>query len=369
MRIAILADPLDNQYAGIHIYTKELIRALIKVDKKNEYILIRQKKKDDFPELKQIIVPNLPIYTGFQIFRFFFIFPYLARYLKVDAVVEPAHFGPFNLPKKIKRITVIHDLTPIKFPEFHRYYSQTLQRVFLKNILKKADLIITNSNNTSQDVIEFLPGSEKKVKRIYLGKENLFKPGAKESTMIKYKLDQPYFLFTGTLEPRKNLLVLLDAYAKFRNSTGSIVKLIIVGKKGWKSDPIMDAIENHPFRNDIQLVGYVPREDLPSLYSKAIAFIYPSIYEGFGLPVLEAMACGAPCIVSNSSSLPEVGRDAALFFHHNNSDDLCNNLILVASNEQMRAEMIKKSITHAEGFSWELCAEEFIKSLENIQKV
>ncbi|MCD4729563.1 MAG: glycosyltransferase family 4 protein [Bacteroidales bacterium] len=367
MRIAILADPLDNQYAGIHIYTKELIRALIHVDKANEYILIRQKRDNDFPELKQIIVPNLPLYTGFQIFRFFLIFPIIAQRLKVDAVVEPAHFGPFNLPKKIKRITVIHDLTPIKFPELHRYYSQTLQRVFLKKILKKADLIITNSNNTSQDVIEFLPGSEEKVKRIYLGKEKLFKPCKQEKTIEKYNLNKPYFLFTGTLEPRKNILVLLSAFDAFRNLTNLNVKLIIVGKKGWKSEPVMDALKNHPYKNDIQLLGYVPRQDLPTLYTNAIAFIYPSIYEGFGLPVLEAMACGTPCILSNSSSLPEVGGDAALYFNVHNTSELAEKMKILVEDINLRKEMKQKSLIQASRFSWDLYAMEFSKTIEKLK--
>ncbi len=367
MRIAILADPLDNQYAGIHIYTKELISALLRVDKINEYVLIRQKRNDDFPEVKQIIVPNLPIYTGFQIIRFFIIFPIIARRLKIDAVVEPAHFGPFNLPKRIKRITVIHDLTPIKFPELHRYYSQTLQRVFLKKILKKANLIITNSNNTTKDVIEFLPGSEEKVKRIYLGKEDTFKPSRQKEIIEKYNLNDQYFLFTGTLEPRKNIIILLNAFEKFKDSTDIQVKFIIVGKKGWKSEPIMDAIENHPYKNDIQLLGYVPRQDLPTLLTCAIALVYPSIYEGFGLPVLEAMACGTPCILSRTSSLPEVGGNAALYFDFRSSDDLFEKLTLLASNEGKRGEMSEKSIKQSEKFSWEKCAGEFVKSLENIE--
>ncbi|MCF6341738.1 MAG: glycosyltransferase [Bacteroidales bacterium] len=199
MKIAILADPLDGQYAGIHVYTRELIDALNQFDKKNEYVLVRQKKGAEFPGMKQVVVPNFPVYTGFQVLRVFFLFPLILRKLKVDAVVEPAHFGPFNLPKRMKRITVIHDLTPIKFPGLHRFYSQALQRIFLRGILKRAHLILTNSENTSRDTLEFYPGSEKKIKRIYLGKEDIFKPDFHSETISKFGLDEPYFLFVGTI--------------------------------------------------------------------------------------------------------------------------------------------------------------------------
>lgn len=361
MRIAILADPLDNQYAGIHVYTKELIRALVKYDKENEYILIRQKNQDDFPGLKQVVVPNYPIYTGFQVLRFFLIFPLILRRLKVDAVLEPAHFGPFNLPRRIKRITVIHDLTPIRFPSLHRWYSQTLQRIFLKGILKRADLIITNSENTSRDVLEYIPECQEKTKRIYLGKDGIYKPENLPAVIEKYNLTHPYFLFTGTLEPRKNLLVLLQAYTKFRNYSKRNIGLIIVGKTGWKADDILAALDQHPYRNDIQRLGYVERDELPTIYSHALALIYPSIYEGFGLPVLEAMACGTPCILSNSSSLPELGGNAALYFDPKDSETLTKLMIQLETDPVLQKEMKKKSLRQAELFSWRSYAEEFIK--------
>ena len=367
MRIAILADPLDNQYAGIHIYTREFIRAVIRVDKKNEYILIRQKKKDDFPGLKQIIVPDLPLYTGFQVLRFFMIFPLIARKLKVDAVLEPAHFGPFNLPGKIKRITVIHDLTPILFPHLHRYHSQLLQRIFLKRILKKAALILSNSDNTSNDLYRHYPFTRGKVKRIYLGKEDHFRVNEDREITSKYNLDEKYFISVGTIEPRKNLTILLNAYQTFRNENRESYKLIIVGKKGWKSDAFFAALENHKYRNDIIILGYVSRNELAVLYTKATALLYPSLYEGFGLPVLEAMACGTPCILSNSSSLPEVGGDSALYFNVEKPNELAEKMTLLAGDNGLQDEMKQKSLDRAGRFSWEAYAREFINALETLK--
>ncbi len=366
MKIAILADPIDGQYAGIHIYTVELIKALLQYDQKNEYILIRQKKGNEFPGIKQVVIPNLPVYTGFQVLRFFVIFPFLLRWLKVDAVVEPAHFGPFNLPKHIKRITMIHDLTPINYPEYHRYHSQMLQRIFLKGILKKADLILTNSDNTSRDTIAYFPGAANKIKRIYLGKEDLFKPAYNPETQESHQLKKPYYLYTGTIEPRKNLMVLLKAFELFKTSVKASVKLRIVGKKGWKSQPVIEALNKHAFREDIEVSGYVEREELPVLYSNALALVYPSTYEGFGLPVLEAMSCGTPCIISRSSSLPEVGGDAARYFDPSNSDELNSIMMEVFKNKNLRKTMSEASLVQATKFSWKAHAIEFIKAIESL---
>ncbi len=153
MRVAILADPIDNQKAGIHYYTKELISHLGSVDGDIEYISISQHLHPEIRNIKQVVVNNHKRIPGYKAYRMFVKIPWMLRKLKADIVVEPAHFGPFNLPKTIKRVTVIHDLTPILFPQDHIFHSQLLQRIFLKSILNRAALIITNSRYTKDDVI------------------------------------------------------------------------------------------------------------------------------------------------------------------------------------------------------------------------
>ncbi|MCF6341737.1 MAG: glycosyltransferase family 4 protein [Bacteroidales bacterium] len=159
---------------------------------------------------------------------------------------------------------------------------------------------------------------------------------------------------------------MLKAYTAFRQAVRKPVRLIIAGQLGWKAEPEMEALAQHPFKNDIVITGYVKREELPVLYTNARAFIYPSKYEGFGLPVLEAMACGAPCLVSDSSSLPEVGGEAALYFSPVDSDKLCSLMIAVNADEGKRDEMRKRSLGQAEKFSWKKCAEEFMDAIETL---
>lgn len=358
MRIFILADPLDNQSAGIHYYTRNLIEALGELDHEAEYYIIRQKKDDLFPADRQVIIKNYR-FPGYAALRMFFLIPRKLKSLGADIVIEPAHFGPFNLGRKIKRVTVIHDLTPILFPRLHRFHSQLLQRIFLKGILKRADLIITNSNNTTRDVIEFFPSGKEKTHSIYLGKdENItFTDQLKDKSI--QQSGKPYFLFAGTIEPRKNLECLLDAFTIFKDQSRSGHQLVIAGQKGWKSNAFFKSLKHHKYRQDIILTGYVPRESMASLYSHALAFIFPSLYEGFGLPVVEAMSCGTPCLLSRTSSLPEIGGEAALYFDLPEASGLARLMDEIVSKDELRSELSDRSIKQAEKFTWKMHAHKF----------
>ena len=357
MKIAILADPLDNQSAGVHTYTKQLIEALAKYDTVNEYLIIRQ-KVDPSLNLPQLAIPNSK-FPGHASLRMFFIIPFILRKEKVDAVLEPAHFGPFNLPKRIKRITMIHDLTPLMYPQYHRFHSQLLQRIFLKRILQKANLILSNSENTTKDIVQTFPHTKSKVKTILLGRDVDFHPISTRNYLNKNKLSLPYFLFTGTIEPRKNLITLLDAYQLFREQTDEKVMLIFAGKKGWKTEAFFNKLEKHPYRNDILVTGYVEKRDLIELYSHALALIYPSLYEGFGLPVLEALSCGTRVICSSSSSLPEVGGELAFYFEPHAKIELLAHMKTVFQN--INEPQKKDLLQQAQQFSWENYANELIK--------
>ena len=367
MRIVILADPLDNQTAGVHIFTREFIHALVKYDTDNEYILIREKRDESLP-LEQIEVPNIHLPIGFGALRLFFIIPLIVRRLKPDVVLEPAHFGPFNLPERIKRITVIHDLTPIIFPQFHRWHSQILQKIFLGRILKNADIVLTNSENTSQDVENYYPVTKGKVVSGLLGKEELYQPTQSREYLEQRQINFPYFLFVGTIEPRKNLLVLLEAFADYKKKDKEDTKLILIGGNGWKSESFLEALEQHPNRSDIIRPGYVEKQYLPELYTHCKAFIYPSLYEGFGLPILEAMACGAIVITSDISSMPEVGGEAALYINPSLSSSLLMQMEIVSNlNADEVADRKEKSITQAGKFSWEKFALHFKENLKSLK--
>ncbi|MCF8360286.1 MAG: glycosyltransferase family 4 protein [Prolixibacteraceae bacterium] len=363
MRIVLIADSIDLQSAGIHVYTLNMIRALEKSEK-HEIICIRQGKRKDIRFKSEVIVRPFFPFLEKDPFRIFFKIPRAINKLKPDVVIETAHFGPFNLHKRIKRVTVIHDLTPIKYPGWHNRFSALLQRLFFPSILKRASMLIVNSENTQNDLLALYSVSRQKTAKIYPGVDPFFK--LKKDQISQKK--EPFFLTTGTLEPRKNLPALLEAYQLFRDKSTYKHKLVICGGKGWKNKAFYHKLEVHPYRSDIEMKGYVSKEELKSLYLKTSGFIYPSLYEGFGFPVAEAMHCGAPCIVSRVSSLTEVGDDAVLYFNPLSPAELALCMDQLTESNELQLELIEKGYKQALNFEWEKYARELEKELENLAK-
>ncbi len=366
MRIAILGDALDVQFAGIHIYLRELLGALLKIDRENEYYLARPFPGGEFERVKEIVVPISPWLPGHQRIRAFTSIPRRLVEAGVDVAIEPTHFGPFALPKRVKRIAIIHDLTPIIFPQFHPRTSSLAQRLLLPHILKKADCILADSANTKRDIQSLYPFASKKTQAVLPGREEIFKPTKDPDVLKRYGVRQPYLLSVGTIEPRKNLLAMLRAYELFRRRTGRGYQWVLAGKRGWKNEDFFRALDASPFRDDIILTGYTERQDLPALYSMARLFVFPSWYEGFGLPVLEAMSCGAPVLSSPTSSLPEVGGDAAHYFDPNSSGDLAEKLEKLVSDENELLKMSELSLEQASKFSWERAARQLLNIFQTL---
>lgn len=355
MRVAIIADPLDNQRAGVHVYTREFLRALHRLQPKADILLIRSRHSDEFPRFQERVIPNTTVPVGWASFRLFVLIPWVCRRWKADMVMEPAHFGPFTLPKRVKRITMIHDLTPITLPHYHRWHSAILQRWFLPGILRKADLILSNSQSTTQSIVDYQPLVRDNITTIPLGVESRFKPTNQPDILATYGIAEPYWLYMGTLEPRKNLMVLLEAYRHYRQSGGT-TNLVLAGGMGWKMDAFRKVLEAHPFRADIILTGFVPDDHQPALYSHCRAFVYPSLQEGFGLPVAEAMACGAPVITTQVSSLPEVGGEVALYINADGVNELVGYWRRLDADDDWRRSLSAQGVQQAARFSWDAYA-------------
>jgi glycosyltransferase involved in cell wall biosynthesis len=187
-----------------------------------------------------------------------------------------------------------------------------------------------------------------------------------EGIKRKYGISKKYILFVGTIEPRKNLLRLLSAFEKLKNKFKEY-QLVIVGQIGWMTEKFFEKLKNLPenVKRDIILTGYIPREDMVFLYNGCELFIYPSLYEGFGIPVLEAMSCGVPVITSNVSSLPEVGGDACVYVNPYDEEDILYKMEKVLSSEELKNEMSKKGLERAKLFSWEKTAEKTLKVYKN----
>ncbi len=366
MKVAILADPLDNQNAGVHVYTREMIASLIENNTNHEILLIRQKYNPKLKGVKQIIVPARRSPPGAASMRLFFTIPRILIREKVDVVIEPAHFGPFNLPKNIKRVTVIHDLTPILFPELHRWHSHILQRIFLKGILKRTDLILANSRNTQKDIAKTYPSLAEKTVMIYPGMSVNIQ--SEEIDIFKvYGIKSPFFLTVGTIEPRKNHHLLLEVFSSFRKENPAPYQWVITGGKGWKSKSFYDALAQNPYKKDIILTGFVPDNHLPTLYRKSQAMVYPSKYEGFGLPILEAIRWGTIPVTSANSSLMEVGGKHAFYFENESKNDLLTILHKVAElTPHERKDIVDQLQAHTGLFCWKNFGNKLLQELEKL---
>jgi glycosyltransferase involved in cell wall biosynthesis len=359
MHIAIISDPVDTQTAGIHFYTKHLIEALLKIDKKNKYTFIHPQKNIFFKKTNHFVVPRKKGIPGYESYRKFVKIPNLLEKLKPDVVVETSHIGPFRVPKNSKRATIIHDLTPIIFPHFHIKRSTIIHSLALPNLLKTSDLIITPSQNTKNDILRLY----KTKNNIEVILEGIDKP-AKNPTRPHIK--QPYILYVGTIEPRKNLELLIDAFLELKKEHKIPHQLVIAGGLGWKTEKIMQKAAQN--KRNIIITDYIPEKEKASLYKHADIFVYPSLYEGFGLPPLEAMSYGIPVICSTGGSLKEIFSNHALMFEPQNKKALKSHILKLSKDQTLRIKLIKNGLEYSKKFTWELTAKKVIKALEKLME-
>ncbi len=368
MKIAVIGDPVDHQNAGIHSFTINMIQSLIKHRGDHEIIVIKTRKSKLFDNCEEIAVPTLKLLIGYSTLRLFFIIPSLLRKLQVDVVIEPAHFGPFNLPGSIIRITMIHDLTILLMPEHHKWISQRLQKIFLPRILRQTDIILTNSQNTTKDVQRLFPAETQKIKTILLGKDPTYVRDLSDTELRTNTIIGPFFHYLGTVEPRKDLTTLLHAFRIFRDQRrNQTTQLVIAGGIGWKTSGFFQELNRHPYKDDIRILGRVSKKMSIQLHSRSIAMIYPSLYEGFGLPILECLSCGGRVIAAGNSSLPEVGGLLTEYFMTRDPVSLAEKMHKV-SQMQPDAEYQEQARIWTDSFSWDRYATTLVKLIEEKRK-
>jgi len=280
---------------------------------------------------------------------------------KPNVFFTPSHYAPRFSPAPTA--ISIMDLSYIHYPELFKKSDLYQLRNWTKYSVEKASKIFTISLASKNDIIREYKLPKNNVVVTY--------PGLKSISKIKYQtssmVQENYILFVGTLQPRKNLVRLVEAFSKVKDKYPKF-KLLIVGKKGWLFEEILKSPKKYGVEKSVDFLGFVEDEKMPSIYKNAACFVLPSLYEGFGLPVLEAMKYGCPVILSNVSSLPEAGGNAALYVDPENSDDIAEKILKVLSNDKLRLEMIKKGYDQVKKFSWEKTAKETLKVLEKIAK-
>jgi glycosyltransferase involved in cell wall biosynthesis len=376
LRIGIDISTLLNHGPDIGAgrYTLNLVRSLIKIDKKNTYILTGRCISTDHLDTVNILKKEsagsrveLKIFNTTQKkidLQNRFRFPPLEfSGFRADILHCPDYLIPPTLNKNI--VLTIHDLAFIRFPEFNfDWFVKKYAREVRRNA-RSAKIIIADSLSTRNDIIEFFKIDPEKVGVACLAADRTFKrlPGNEKDKNVlkKYRIDKKYILSVGTIEPRKNFITLIRAFNLIKQEdSGFNYKLVIAGRTGWKSEATYAERENSPWSEDILFTGRVPDEDLVQIYNQAELFVYPSIFEGFGLPPLEAMSCGLPVIASDTSSLKEVVAEAGILLKPGDVNAFEKEIINVIRNEDIKEKMREKSLARAQKFSWEETARKTI---------
>jgi len=370
------------QLGGVWRYTDSLIRALGRATAAHRYSLLFL---NAFKPWARVVPPSMSSPTmrlvearSVSNLLFTFFVPMLARTgrgVTVESFLGPVDvFHSVNaavLPQRNgRRVVTVHDLTCLHVPQFHPWTRRTLFRLGIRRAARLADAIIVPSSATKSDLVARFPATEPKIRVIPEAHGEQFLPlSAAATTRVigQYGLQyRDYLLFAGNVEPRKNLLAVIEAYNRLRGRVRSAPCLAIAGGEGWKNRSIHHAAAASPFAGDIRFLGRVTDAELPALMNGALAFVYPSLYEGFGLPPLEAMACGTPVITSNRSSLPEVVGAAALLVDPEDTAELTDAMARIVDEAPLREDLRERGVKQAQGFSWDETARMTVEVYESV---
>jgi glycosyltransferase involved in cell wall biosynthesis len=368
MRIAIDCHTLEiDKWAGKEKFLVSVLEECIKYKDEVFVLYFRRKAELKFSLPDNFVIVNKNIPTPF--WQLFVIIDLLVK--RIDVVLCPCTYLLPVLNLFTKNVIVVHDLTTLltETKNTHKLMTRFKEKLLLGLALKNSEKVIAVSNSTKNDCIKFFDVKPKKIEVVHLAAHNRFRviEDRKEtiSKIKKYNLSSDYILFVGTLEPRKNIEGLIRAYKELQNNKNFPI-LVIVGKKGWYFEGIFNLVKKLNLEEKVILTGYVKDEDLPYLYNGACFFVYPSFYEGFGLPVLEAMACGCPVITSNISSLPEVAGGSAVLVDPNNEDGLSEAMSDLYKNKELRKKLKEEGLLHAKNFSWQKTVDKIIDIIKEI---
>jgi len=392
---------------GTENYSYQLLKALAKIDTENHYLIyLRESQKSkvksqNWPENFKFVTINMPrLWTQVGLSFRTWIDP-------LDVLFVPSHTLPLMKKPGLKTVLTVHDLGAEYLPGFHQLKQVLYLKLMTYYQLKTATKIIAVSAATKEDIIRKVGVPEKNIEVVHEGVGEEFKrQNSKGKNDVvndivkRYDLErEKYFLFVGTIQPRKNLVRLITAFSNFLSKTDSAnkqvlsskyqvvgdrknantrllntqyiipnIKLVLVGQKGWKSEEIYKLPEQLGIEDRVVFTGRIPDEDLVGLYNGAMALTYPSLFEGFGLPILEAMACGCPVITSNISSMPEVAGNSAILVDPYNIQEIAGAMNKITLDDTLRSSMIKKGIVRAGQFGWEKAAREMLEILKESVK-
>jgi glycosyltransferase involved in cell wall biosynthesis len=357
MRVGIDARLVYYRQAGISQYTLRLLEQLAVIDQEDEFTVFQSRKQPlqvvDQPNFRRRALWTPPHHRLEQV-----LLPLEMAMVDLDVLHSPDFIPPFW--RNCRSVITVHDLNFLLFPDFltpesASYYAQIDQAV------RSCDHIIAVSESTKRDLIRLTGAPENKITVVYEAAHPTLRPlqdGEKAEWRAKLGLPQDFILFVSTIEPRKNVPTLLKAYRKLLDEYRPDIQLVLAGEKGWLSDEVSALVQELSLEPYVRFLGKVTPDELLGLYNTAQMLVHPAFYEGFGLPPLEAMACGTPVVVSRTSALPEIVGDAALLVEPTDTDGLTVSMWRLLSDTELRQQLIDKGLKRARLFSWRKAAEE-----------
>ena len=353
---------------GTENYALHLIRELLAVGGEHRFRLyFRQAPPAGLfpPGAEERVIPFPRLWTHVALSREMLAHP-------PDLLFVPSHVLPLARPRR--SVVTVHDLGYHYHPEAHTAWQNVYLRWSTRHNARSATRVLADSEATRRDLVNYYHTPPDRIAVVYPGRDETLAPVSDPALLAgvraRYGLADPYLLYVGTLQPRKNLVRLVQAFSRLpallagQEQPPHLPGLVLAGMKGWLHDEIVSQVRALGLEGQVLLPGYVPEDDLPALLSGALAFVFPSLYEGFGLPVLEAMACGTPVICSNTSSLPEVAGDAALLVDPHDVESLARAMLRLLMNGHLRSELAARGLEQARRFSWRRCARETLAVLE-----
>jgi glycosyltransferase involved in cell wall biosynthesis len=371
MRVALDAIPLVAAKTGIGHYTDALAEWLARVHPNHQYQLLSpldfafENGNGKPANLSKQFFPTRSIFRKWWLIGL----PALLHISPVDIFHGTNYCIPIFAP--CPSIVTIHDLSLFAQSHTHEPENVTRGKRRMPIMARRASMIIAPSEWTKKEIVKYLGTRPEKIRVIYEAARDIMKPvppGQGISVLEKYRVQQPYILYVGTIEPRKNLLTLIRAYDELLRTTAHRPQLVLCGGRGWLESDVFNLVKELNLQDQVRFTGYVEDSDLPALFSSAEVFIYPSIYEGFGLPPLEAMACGAPVISSNATSLPEVVGKAGLLHDPGDYRALTQSIVKLFDDPAMQEHFRRAGMDQATRFSWERAARETQALYDEVRK-
>jgi glycosyltransferase involved in cell wall biosynthesis len=373
MRIGITMLSHDSSWGGPGIYTKEIVRSLLDIDDRNEYVLIYPRfgltdrnlgqysaEHGNVTEVATAWTPSLgTLWEQLAV-------PRVARRRAIDVLFNPFWSVPFFA--NYKTVMIVHNTEFHTIPNVYDWRRQLEWTLHQRVWIHRADAVISISNVITEDLVKYVQLPREKIRLIYHGCHERFRhiedPSALAGARKKYRLPEKFLLYVGMIFPQKNFINLARAFHLIREKIPH--ELVVIGKPRWKYARELELLDELEIRGRVRFIEYVPNEELPEIYNLADCFIYPSLYEAFGLAGVEALACGCPVAAARAAAIPEVLGDAALLFDPHDPEDIARCIMTLLEDERIRADCVRKGLERARFFTWKRAAAETLRLLEDV---